>query len=326
MTWNINRGIGSNSPNDWEQPHIANIVNYLKPDVWNINELGGEKSGFNASAEKAALTTFVSQKVTAFGANPVEGKDYFVYLGSATDGYTCNAIVSRYALTDQTTYADGLRGLVHANVNLPGGGVLGDFTEHLKATTSSANSTQESIVRQFEAETSAGNLSDWFQSNRNTPAVLTGDFNLSEDPGEDDNWTGGNVGDVLPNGHIFHPITTLEGSGFVDSKPVSVNGDPDTIRSGSSNPTTRFDYNLYSATGGIKYVSGQVMNTAAYPFDQYPGNLAYEDSGSASDHLPVFATYNISTPVPEPSMLGGLSFAMVGVLIRRKKGKKKDGK
>ena len=317
LSWNIRRGIGSNSPNSGEQTYLAKTVNYLKPDIWTINELGGNVAGYSAAAEGTALASFVSSNVTIFGTNPVLGADYFLYVGTTNDGFIGNAIVSRYALTDTRSYSDGLRGLVHANAILPDGAQLGIFTEHLKATTNNANSTSDSQQRQTEAETSLGNLNAWKSANPGSAAVLTGDFNLSQDPGEDDNWTAGNVGDPLPNGHVYQPITTLESAGFLDPKPLSANGDPDTISAASgSNPRNRFDYNLYSSFGNVRYLGGQVFNTAAFPFNGRPAGFDFADSQNASDHLPVFATYAVQA-VPEPATLGALALGALTVLRRR---------
>ena len=87
--------------------------------------------------------------------------NFFVYAGFQTDGFIGNAIVSRYALSEQTSYADGLRGLIHANAALPNGASLGIFTEHLKATTNNSQSTSDSQQRQAEANTSKNNLTGW---------------------------------------------------------------------------------------------------------------------------------------------------------------------
>lgn len=319
LTWNIHRDVGSNGPNSSSQSYLAKVVNYLNPDVWNINELGGNNTGYSASAEQAALVSFIQSDVTIFGVNPQLGKDFYVYVGTATDHYIGNAIVSRYPLSDQTTYADGLRGLVHADVQLPNGQELGDFTTHFKATTDTSESTSDSEKRQTEAETDAGNIESWKRNNPNTPSVFTGDLNTSEEPGEDDNWADGNVGDTLPNGDTFHPITTIKSAGFNDADPVSANGDKDTIKSGSANPTDRFDYNLYSQTGGITSLGGLVFNTKAYGSGQLPSGFATTDSQNASDHLPVLMRYQVQA-VPEPATLAALGLGFLATLRRRKRG------
>lgn len=320
LTWNIHRAVGSNTPASSQQPYLAKIVNFLQPDIWNINELGGQSAGYNAASEKVALTNFINTSITIFGNNPQEGRDYFVYVGNFSDGFIGNAIVSRYALTDQTSFSDGLRGIAHANAMLPNGAKLGVFTQHLKATTNSNESTNDSQRRQTEAELAASQITNWSSNNPNTPAVMTGDFNLSEDAGQDDNWDFGNIGDSLPNGHLYRPISTIKDSGFLDPIPLSRNGDKDTISSGGSNPRNRFDYNLYSNFGNISYKGGSVFNTASYPIGQTPSGFTFDDSFLASDHLPVLATYSV-TSVPEP--LSGLALT-AGLLGMFRKLKKKE--
>lgn len=317
LNWNIRRGIGSNGPNAQQQQYLAKTVNFLKPDIWTINELGGNNAGFSPSQSTNALATFISSSVTCFGANPVLNKDYYIYVGVNSDGFIGNAIVSRYALTETTTYNDGLRGVTHANALLPNGQSLGIFTEHMKATTNNANSTSDSQQRQTEAETTRNNLIAWKNAHPNTPAVMTGDFNLSEDPGGDDNWAFGDIGGTLPNGHAYAPISTLKSAGFLDAKPASANGDFDTISSGSSNPRNRFDYNLYSNTGGISKIGGTVFNTAAYPLNNRPAGFGFDDSFLASDHLAVMATYRIEA-VPEPATMAILASSLL-ILGRRTK-------
>jgi endonuclease/exonuclease/phosphatase family metal-dependent hydrolase len=318
LTWNIHRAIGSNSPASSQQPYVAKIINFLQPDIWNINELGGNGPGYNTVAEKAALTNFINSNITIFGNNPQEGRDYFVYVGNFSDGFIGNAIVSRYALTDQASFFDGLRGIIHANAVLPNGATLGVFTQHFKATTNSNQSTSDSQRRQTEAELAVENITNWSVANPDTPAVITGDFNLSEDPGQDDNWDSGNIGDALPNGHLYRPISTLKDSGFLDPIPVSRNGDKDTISSGGSNPRNRFDYNLYSNFGDISYKGGSVFNTAAYPIGQTPSGLTFDDSFLASDHLPVLATYSVDS-VPEPLSGFALTAGLLGMFRKLKK-------
>lgn len=321
LNWNIRRGIGSNGPNSSEQAYLAKTVNYLKPAIWTINELGGNNAGFNPANEQNALVSFISGSITCFGANPVLNKDYYVYVGVNSDGFIGNAIVSKYQLTETQTFNDGLRGLTHANALLPNGASLGIFTEHLKATTNSNNSTSDSQQRQSEAEQTRNNLNNWKLSHPGAPAVMTGDFNLSEDAGEDDNWNAGNIGGTLPNGHIYAPISTIKSAGFLDSKPLSANGDPDTISSGSSNPRTRFDYSLYTNTGGISYVGGTVFNTAAYPLNGRPAGFGFDDSFFASDHLAVLATYRVEA-VPEPATMTVLAGSLLILGQRSKRARK----
>jgi endonuclease/exonuclease/phosphatase family metal-dependent hydrolase len=41
LTYNIHRDIGGSDSNTSSQPALAKVVNYLNPDIWTMNELGG---------------------------------------------------------------------------------------------------------------------------------------------------------------------------------------------------------------------------------------------------------------------------------------------
>ncbi len=325
LDYNIHRDIGATDSNLGSQPALAKVVNYLRPDVWTINELGGNSVTFNETNARTALVNFINGSLTIFGANPQVGIDYFVYVGELTDGYITNAIVSRYPLLSTQTFSDAgnsyaaLRGLTMALVDLPGATDLGVFTAHLKA----QNNTASAERRQAEADTDAATVSGWISGHMNTAAVLTGDWNETEDAGETTNWSAHQIGNALPsNGKPYHPITTMKSTGLFDPQPLSIAGKKDTIDSAS--PNARFDYLLYTP-GSLSITRSEIFDTKQYSASALAGlnstnstNFTAGDSASASDHLPVFAVFMV---VPEPSVA---VFLVMGICaagaMRRRRG------
>jgi endonuclease/exonuclease/phosphatase family metal-dependent hydrolase len=303
LDFNIHRDIGAADSNIGSQPELAKIVNYLKPDVWTINELGGNSSGFNRTTAHDLLSSFIRNDLTIFGPAPVEGVNYFLYVGEISDGFITNAIVSRYPLLETQTFSDAgggfnaLRGLELALVDIPGPTDIGLFTTHLKA----LNSNNDALRRQAEANADKATISTWMSSHTTAAALLTGDFNESEDPEDATNWSGHRIGDPLPGtGEPYRPISTLRSVGLFDAMPVSIRGDNDTID--STNPNARFDYLLYSGDK-LNLSSAMLFDTGQYTSGQLAAlnaangtNFIAADSAGASDHLPVIAIFT----VPEP--------------------------
>src|SRR4051812_15672159 len=58
LDFNIHRDIGAADSNIGSQPELAKVVNFLNPDVWTINELGGNGGGFNATTAHDLLSSF----------------------------------------------------------------------------------------------------------------------------------------------------------------------------------------------------------------------------------------------------------------------------
>jgi endonuclease/exonuclease/phosphatase family metal-dependent hydrolase len=304
LDFNIRRGIGGTDSTTSEQLEIAKIVNYLQPDVWTINELGGNSSAFNPTTAHDLLVSFIRNDLTIFGANPQEGTNFFLYIGTIDDNYITNAIVSRYPLLATHTYSDGgggfgsVRGLEMALVDVPGPNDVGVFTAHLKA----QSTTTDAEKRQAEANADKTNVTAWMSAHPGDAVIFSGDWNETEDAGETDNWSTGQIGDSLPNGGgTYHPITTMRSSGLLDARPLSIAGDKDTIDSAS--PNARFDYLLYSS-GALSLTSGMVFDTKQYTSAQLAAlnlangtNFLASDSANASDHLPVFGVF---ATAPEP--------------------------
>ena len=318
LHYNIHRDIGGADSNVEAQPALAKVVNHLAPDVWAINELGGNNAGFNPTIAHDTLVAFINANLTIFGPNPQENVNYFVYVGQNIAGQADNfirpAIISRYPFLATQTYSDAnaaagypaMRGLVSAHVNLPGAVELGVFTTHLKASSFSdttATSNANAQKRQAEADSDVVNLQSWLAAHVGDAAVMMGDWNETEEPGETDNWKVGAIGNLLPNGIVYHPVTTLRSAGFADPLPLSIAGNRDTID--SANPNARFDYLLYRASH-LTYLSGTIFDTKQI---NAAGQLAAlnaangtsfvaGDSASASDHLPVLEIFLLSPGAP----------------------------
>jgi endonuclease/exonuclease/phosphatase family metal-dependent hydrolase len=298
LTYNIQRDIGGSDSNISAQPALAKVVNYLKPDIWTINELGGSNVAFNATTAQADLVTFIRDNLTIFGPDPQENVNYFIYLSTINDGYDTVAIVSRYPFNSMQTYSDAgngfrkLRGLARASVTVPGGTAFDTFTTHLKALNSTANAEK----RQTEADVDRPNIANWIATHHADAVAVTGDWNETEDSGEKTNWSGHQIGDTLPNlNEPYHPITTMRSAGLLDPSPVSIKADQDTID--STTPSARFDYTMYANSA---FRDGEVFDTKQYTSSQLAAlnaasgtNFVATDSASASDHLPVLSIFRI---------------------------------
>lgn len=299
LTYNIHRDIGGSDSNVSSQPALAKVVNFLAPDIWTINELGGNNVAFNPAAAHAYLVSFVQQNLTIFGPSPVENVNFFIYLSTIDDNYDTTAIVSRYPIASSFTYSDAgnnfekLRGLSRASITFSNGVALDVFTTHLKALDATANAEK----RQTEADIDRNNIANWIALHRSHAIMVTGDWNETEDAGERTNWSGHHIGDILPAAPIepYQPITTMRSAGLLDPSPASIRGSHDTID--STSPDSRFDYTMYA--NGI-FENGQVFDTKQYTAAQLAALSAANgatflaaDSASASDHLPVLATIRI---------------------------------
>jgi endonuclease/exonuclease/phosphatase family metal-dependent hydrolase len=296
LSYNIHRDIGGSDSNFSAQPALAKIVNYLAPDIWTINELGGNNTAFSATAAHDYLAGFIRDNVTIFGPSPQEGVNYFIYLSTIDDNFDTVAIVSRYPFTETTTYSDAsgsfraLRGLARGSVNISGG-PLDVFTTHLKA----LNSDTDAEKRQAEAQVDSTNIRNWISSHPADAIVATGDWNETEEAGETTNWSGHHIGDPLPNnGEAYHPVTIMR-SGLFDPAPLSVAGGIDTIS--ATKPVARFDYAMYAQA---RFVGGEVFDTKQYSAQQLAAlnaangtSFVAADSATASDHLPVLSVFQI---------------------------------
>ncbi|MGC3988880.1 MAG: endonuclease/exonuclease/phosphatase family protein [Chthoniobacteraceae bacterium] len=306
---NIHRDIGGSDSVTSAQPYLAQEVNYFNPDIWTINELGGNNTSFNLTTATNYLVSFIQNNITAFGSNPVLGTNYFIYVSTINDGYDTSAIVSRYPITASQTFSDAgggnsaLRGLIEATVSI-GGKAVDVFGTHLKASSTTSDAQQ----RQSQADTDSATIAAWIAAHPSDAVIATGDWNETVETSESDNWSSGSLNGTitLKNGtkETYNPVSTMKSAGLIDPRPTTASGSVDTIS--SSNPDARFDYILY-AQQNLQYVSGEVFNSAEGM------GLASTTSANASDHLPVFETFML---VPEPSV-AGLAFCGALFFLRR---------
>src|SRR5678810_1089316 len=59
LDWNVHRDFGGADSDTAAQPALAKIVNYLEPDIWTINEVGGSNSSFNATVAHDDVVNFI---------------------------------------------------------------------------------------------------------------------------------------------------------------------------------------------------------------------------------------------------------------------------
>lgn len=333
LTYNVERAFGSSSAQASAQPALAEVVNYLAPDVWMISELGGTSATFSRSAALGYVESFVSGSIDIFGENPRINEDYYVSIASYHDGYETTAFISRYPFLEARTYSDAaggysaLRGLNYVLVDVPGAaGGVAFFNMHLKASSDSASAGR----RQAEAMNNATIIASWMTLHPGVGVIVGGDWNASADSDDGGGWTGHAVGDsiTLANGAVtaYDPVGTLLGAGLTDPRPVSLFGDKDTFS--SSSPGVRYDYLTY-AGDNLAYLDGLVFNAGEYSLAQLASmnalagtSLGKSTSIDASDHLPVLGVFAI---VPEPGtvllVLVGVGFAgLAGAAIKGRRG------
>jgi len=319
---NIHRDIGGSDSNMSSQPYLAQEINFLNPDVWTLQELGGNNVSYNATTAYNDLVAFVQSDLTIFGASPAVGVNFYVYLSTRNDGYDTSAIVSRYPILSSQTYSDAgggnsaLRGLARVTLDIPGSTNLDIFTTHLKALSTDSDAQK----RMSEADVDSATIASWIAAHPTDAIVATGDWNETVESGASANWSGHALGDsvTLTNGvtEVYNPVAKIKAAGLTDPRPVSIKGNVNTIS--STKPNARFDYVMFA--GNANYVSGQVFDTKQYTSlqltalnGQFGTNFTSSTSANASDHLAVFATFAI---VPEPGTLSLLGVAIVVIVWR----------
>ncbi|MEN3000808.1 MAG: endonuclease/exonuclease/phosphatase family protein [Armatimonadota bacterium] len=337
MSWNIGRAIGANSPNSAQQPYVAKIANYLKPDIWILHEVGGNTPGWNPLAQEAALISFVQSNLTYYGPNPQPGVNFYVYANRNSDGWISSAIISRYRFVEISDVNIGApnRGLTIGWIDVPGTNGLGVFAAHFKA----GGYTDDAVKRQTNAERTREQVRRWRLNHRRSAYVLGGDLNENEDPDLNSLF---DIGGTLPDGRTYAPISTVKSARLRDHMPVDAQNGKRTYRVTTRNSDLRhrFDYLLVSeAEWGrdrINVLEAILFNTRRFPAGTLPPGFDINDSPNASDHAPVFLRVRIDRweagsywggggNAPEPSTViqllimtsGGLIYLRIRSFTRR---------
>lgn len=294
MSWNIGRAVGANNPNTDQQPYVAKIANYLKPDIWILHEVGGNASGWNPLDQEAALISFVQMNLTYYGNNPQPGRDFYVYANRNSDGWISSAIISRYRFIEVSDVNIGSpnRGLTMGWIDVPGTNGLGVFGAHFKA----GGYTNDAVRRQTNAERTRDEVRQWRIRHRRSAYVLGGDLNENEDPDLNSLF---DIGGTLPDGRTYAPISTVKSARLRDHMPIDAMDGKRTykVTTRNSELRNRFDYLLTSETewgrDRITVLEAIVFNTRRFPDGMLPDGFDINDSPSASDHAPVFLRVRI---------------------------------
>src|SRR5258706_739975 len=278
MQYNIHGTVGSIANNNSAAAQaLARIINYNQPDVLLFCEV--QDNG--VAAGQGALVDWVTNNLPYLGSQ--QGVTFWVAVSSLGDGFERNAAISRYPISNETTFNDGLRGLHSFQVH-PGSTNLQVFHAHLKCCSTGNSCTEKQTEAQFDADT----INAWAATN-SLPYIFGGDWNEDE---------------ASPECAItatYHPITTIRQAGFGEFKPTTLDGEYRTWSTAATTPSIRFDY-ILSATNRLTPSAGFVFSTknwAAHGLytNASPLNLL-NDSATASDHYCVFADYNFSTSGP----------------------------
>ncbi len=323
MSWNIGRAIGANEPNSAAQPYVARIANYLRPDIWLLHEVGGNRSGWDPAAQEAALISFVQTHLTYYGANPQPGVDFYVYVNRNSDGWISSAVISRYRFLEigDVNIGSPNRGLTIGWVDVPGTNGLGIFGAHFKA----GGYTNDAVKRQTNAERTRDEVRRWRLQHRRSAYVLGGDLNENEDPDLNSLF---DIGGTLPDGRTYAPISTVKSARLRDHIPVDALDGKRTykVTTRNSDLRNRFDYLLTSEVelgrDRITILEAILFNTRRFPEGMLPDGFDINDSPSASDHAPVFLRVRIDRwgagsnwggdGVPEPGTVTILIVMMGG--------------
>jgi endonuclease/exonuclease/phosphatase family metal-dependent hydrolase len=287
----MNYNTHGNFVSDWttnsaQVQAIGRQVQYLNPDIITFQEIPMTNAGWSHMGE------FVS----------VYRPGFYLATNSGTDGFVRSAIISRFPITRSTSRLDGAdldpfgytaanftRDLFEAEIAVPGfPQPLHVFTTHLKA----GQGTDDSNRRAAEARAISNYFSQAFLStNSLRPYLLTGDMN--EDI-------------ARPPSSNPQSIQTLVSAptGLKLTAPTnSFTGSDMTFSIQAASTTKRYDYILPNGILFANIASSQVFRSDMLPSPPPP--LLGTDSETASDHMPVFMTFN--NPYDKPFKLLSVS-------------------
>ncbi|MFM2294288.1 MAG: hypothetical protein RLZZ350_701 [Verrucomicrobiota bacterium] len=270
VTYNTHgNGITNWSTNTAQVQAIGRQMMYLNPDIITFLEI--------PNTLVYEMTNFVKAFLPG----------YFLATNSGTDGFIRSVIASRFVITRSTKWLDGAdlnpfgytnanftRDLFEAQITVPTfSQPLHIFTTHLKS--SSGGYTDAANRRAAEAAA----ITNFFATNFFVlyplhPYLLTGDFNESD--------TNTLAIQRLVNSSLGLPLIN-------PTNPFTGKINTYSIQTSSTNPTERIDYILPGGVLISNVSSSQVFRSDKLP--TAPPPLLTFDDVTASDHLPVMATF-----------------------------------
>ncbi|MEK7782148.1 MAG: immunoglobulin domain-containing protein [Verrucomicrobiota bacterium] len=286
--------VGDWTTNSLQIQAIGRQVQYLNPDIITFQEIPMTNSGWSHMGEFVA----------------VYRPGFFLATNSGTDGFIRSAIISRFPITRTRNWLDGTdlnpfgytnanftRDLFEAQITVPGfPQPLHVFTVHLK----SGQGTDDSNRRSAEASAISNFITQvYFSTNSLHPYLLTGDMN--EDIARPPSSNPQSIQKLIstPTGlRLTTPLNPYSGSELTHS-----------IQAGLGK---RYDYILPCELLYANIASSQVFRTDLLP--NPPAPLLASDAVTASDHLPVFMTFN--NPYDKPFRL--LSFTRSNLTVTLK--------
>jgi len=205
--------------------------------------------------------------------------DYEGYYSSGDGAHNRRMIMSKYDIIDASVREfnlgiGSLRTLYAATIDIPGDRDIEIFTAHWHA----SNVT----VRDNESAESVSVIADYNQASPDSFYIYTGDFN--------------DIDSHQRVTNLLDPNTGLNITTPVDSN----NGSMATINSDPAKGTyldRRIDYILLSDALDCFDYEGTILNTWSYTAQAIPSGLNLTDTIDSSDHLPMFMTIEIVSPV-----------------------------
>lgn len=287
MHYNVGgNGAANWSTNSSQVRAIGRQMQYLQPDIVTFNEI--------PFAYTWEMTNFVAAFLSG----------YYLATNSGTDGYIRSVVASKFPILSSQKWLDGVslaafgyngtftRDLFQARVAVPGlTNPLSVFTAHLKATTSSP----QNDANRRAAE--AGAISNFFVTSFLTgpdaqnPYLLTGDLNEDVSRPDTNRYSSGLPIQRLVSGPTGLRLTT----------PRNPYSQSDLTLSIRSTLNVRFDYILPCGSLYSNLASSQVFRTDLLP--ALPAPLLGGDCATASDHLPVMMSFNVTPPAQPFRML-----------------------
>jgi endonuclease/exonuclease/phosphatase family metal-dependent hydrolase len=282
MTWNVKgNGVADWTTNNPQVRAIGRVLSHLDPDVVTFQEI-------------PLTNTF---RMPAIIAEYLPG--FFLATNSGTDGFIRSVIVSRYPITRSQRWLDGVnlnafgyagtftRDLFEAEINVPFyTAPLHVFTTHLKS-----GGTADDFARRGAEALAISNFfaTNFLPTRANRPHVLTGDLN------ED-------VASTSTNS--LRPVTRLTNapSALRLISPVNPSSGSVNTFSIQASVNTRLDYLLPGGPYRTNLIGSQVFRSDRVT--PLPPELFSTDNATASDHLPVLATF--ANPYAAPFLLTGI--------------------